>query len=111
MDELAKSHGKRKESAAEMEGVEEAGPAVVDSAAEGGKIVGVNIQRYKGLGEMNPEQLWVTTMNPANRILKQVIVEDAVKADRMFNVLMGDQVEPRKQFIQAHAASVKNLDV
>jgi len=72
---------------------------------------GVNIQRYKGLGEMNPEQLWETTLNPANRVLKQVNVDDAVKADKMFDILMGEAVEPRKNFIQAHAASVKNLDV
>jgi len=72
---------------------------------------GINIQRYKGLGEMNPEQLWETTMNPERRILKQVAVEDAEKADRLFNVLMGDEVGPRKQFIQAHAAAVQNLDV
>lgn len=71
----------------------------------------VNIQRYKGLGEMNPEQLWETTLNPANRVLKQVNVDDAVKADKMFDILMGEAVEPRKNFIQAHAASVKNLDV
>ncbi|MCX6788784.1 MAG: DNA topoisomerase (ATP-hydrolyzing) subunit B [Candidatus Jorgensenbacteria bacterium] len=71
----------------------------------------VNIQRYKGLGEMNPEQLWETTLNPGNRVLKQVNVEDAVQADKMFDILMGEAVEPRKNFIQAHAASVKNLDV
>ena len=71
----------------------------------------VVIQRYKGLGEMNPEQLWETTMNPEVRTILQVTVEDAVKADETFDILMGESVQPRKHFIQAHAKSVKNLDV
>ncbi len=71
----------------------------------------VKIQRYKGLGEMNPEQLWNTTMNPENRLMLQIDIEDAEAADRTFELLMGSEVEPRRRFIQTHAKSVKNLDV
>jgi DNA gyrase subunit B len=71
----------------------------------------ISLQRYKGLGEMNPEQLWETTMNPENRTLLQVTIEDAVEADRTFEMLMGSEVPPRKRFIQTHAKSVRNLDV
>ena len=71
----------------------------------------VTLQRYKGLGEMNPEQLWETTLNPTNRTLLQVTVEDAAAADRTFDMLMGDEVPPRKRFIQTHAKEVRNLDI
>ena len=71
----------------------------------------VTIQRYKGLGEMNPEQLWDTTLNPENRTLLQVTIEDAAAADRTFDMLMGDEVPPRKRFIQTHAKEVRNLDI
>lgn len=71
----------------------------------------INIQRYKGLGEMNPSQLWETTMDPAVRQLKLVTIEDAQEADRVFDILMGSEVAPRKRFIQIHASSVENLDI
>ncbi|HRY52515.1 MAG TPA: DNA topoisomerase (ATP-hydrolyzing) subunit B [Candidatus Portnoybacteria bacterium] len=75
------------------------------------KVSGVSVQRYKGLGEMNPGQLWETTMDPARRVLKQVNIADAKEADKIFDVLMGDEVAPRKRFIQTHAKNVVNLDI
>ncbi|PWB38474.1 MAG: DNA topoisomerase (ATP-hydrolyzing) subunit B [Parcubacteria group bacterium] len=70
-----------------------------------------NIQRYKGLGEMNPSQLWETTMDPASRLMKKITIEEAAKADEIFEILMGSEVAPRKKFIQTHAKTVKNLDI
>ena len=71
----------------------------------------IEVQRFKGLGEMNPEQLWETTLNPENRTLKKITIEDAILADTIFSTLMGEEVEPRRNFIMQHANEVKNLDI
>ncbi len=83
----------------------------LEKATEGIERGNYSIQRYKGLGEMNPEQLWETTMNPEKRTILQVQMEDAIQADEIFTILMGDKVEPRREFITAHAHDVRNLDV
>ena len=103
-----KAPGKAKEDGEEIseENVEGS-----DESAGEAKIKGVSVQRYKGLGEMNPSQLWETTMDPAVRVLRQVTIADAAEASKTFDMLMGDEVAPRKLFIQTHARNVQNIDV
>ncbi|MBU1705693.1 DNA topoisomerase (ATP-hydrolyzing) subunit B [Patescibacteria group bacterium] len=121
IEEMTEAAGANKKSASKASRPEEAAAdegssPVGEEKSEGEEAmevggVKINLQRYKGLGEMNPEQLWETTMNPATRVMKQVTVEDAAKADQVFDVLMGSEVAPRKKFIQTHAKSVQNLDI
>ncbi len=112
-DYKKKNHVKEEDiqQAAEETDVEEVEVPKAKGAKKSEKGGKLNIQRYKGLGEMNPEQLWETTMNPENRLMKIVTVEDAEQASKVFDILMGSEVAPRKKFIQTHAKSVKNLDI
>jgi DNA gyrase subunit B len=88
-------------------------PVGAETPEEGASVLGngIVISRFKGLGEMNPEQLWGTTMNPETRTVLQVSIENAADADRTFSILMGDEVEPRREFIEKNAKYVRNLDV
>jgi DNA gyrase subunit B len=106
---VAKVKGDDKKKAIKAETVET--DVETEEVGVGENISGITIQRYKGLGEMSPQMLWDTTMNPANRVLMQVKVDDAEAANEIFDVLMGADVAPRKRFIHTHAKAVKNLDI
>ncbi|MFH1781145.1 MAG: DNA topoisomerase (ATP-hydrolyzing) subunit B [Patescibacteria group bacterium] len=111
-DQLVKKMLKGKEDVEVVEEAEdEETPKKAGEEEIGEKVAGINIQRYKGLGEMNPDQLWNTTMDPEHRMMLKVTIEDAQKADEIFDILMGSEVAPRKRFIQTHAKDVKNLDI
>jgi DNA gyrase subunit B len=116
-EERKEASKKKKGAKVEETSAEAEADALVDSDGvaievdETGKPKGFTVQRYKGLGEMNAEQLWETTMDPNNRIMLQVKIDDAERASEIFEMLMGDEVAPRKRFIQTHAKNVKNLDI
>ncbi len=107
-DTKASKTAKHSKTAEEVEASE---ADAVDTEVQKVGTITVGIQRYKGLGEMNPDQLWETTMNPETRLMKLVTIEDGEKADHIFDILMGSEVDPRKRFIQTHAKAVKNLDI
>lgn len=111
-EKIIKEFGGQGEEVVEIETDEEMEETeATEEAAPKAKTTRINIQRYKGLGEMNPDQLWQTTMNPNGRVMKQVNVEDAGIANETFEMLMGEEVAPRKHFIQTHAKAVQNLDI
>jgi DNA gyrase subunit B len=94
-----------------VNGKEKSHEELATEQIEEGSVKGVLISRYKGLGEMNPEQLWETTMNPETRTVLQITLESAAAADKIFETLMGDEVEPIREFIEKNAKYVKNLDI
>ncbi|MFH1537030.1 MAG: DNA topoisomerase (ATP-hydrolyzing) subunit B [Patescibacteria group bacterium] len=111
VDKILKEKGIKDKKAEELKEDTENEDVPESEKGVGEKVAGINIQRYKGLGEMNPDQLWNTTMDPDNRLLLKVTIDDAQKADEIFDILMGSEVAPRKRFIQTHAKDVKNLDI